>query len=482
MKRNIIVGLHTFYHDGSIATYDLDTREFKYLKFERITGSKKQYHDDLVSWVKYLEHLGYSIQDVNVVFLVNVHNIVNHISSSNEIHYELVDHHECHHHSTSFFNSLVLDDMGSQQDSLSIFKKHKIKEKLLRFNNQGLGKTLDYLWWLWFKKEKEFPIFQGTDYAGHTMALAAFGKDYSNKIKRQVFDKNMESLNYFLEKNKDKDYEENCKNYVASLHFYWFKKIKNLLKKHFHKNEYFSGSGGVGENIILNTLIKNEYPNFSPSPHCADEGTSIGALRYGLKYHYKTNTNINIRNIHQHDENFGYAKIETIQKVAELLNQGKLVMWGQGWGEVGPRALGFRSILMNPCIPNAKEIINDKIKKRIWFRPYGASVPKDSLQKYFDLNYESPWMLFQAKVKDPIKFKNITHVDGTCRIQTVDSYNPTFLKLLKEFEKISGFPVLINTSMNLPGKPIIGTKKDAKDTFNSSQADVLIVGDEVYLR
>lgn len=196
------------------------------------------------------------------------------------------------------------------------------------------------------------------------MALAAFGKDFSSKIKRQILGKDSDSFNYFLEKNKDKNYQDNCNNYVTSLHFYWFKKIKNLLKKHFQKNQHFSGSGGVGENIILNTLIKKEYPNFEPSPHCGDEGTSIGALLYGLKYYYRINTKLNVRNLHQHDENFGYAKIETIKKVAEFLNQGKLVMWGQGWGEVGPRALGFRSILMNPCVPNAKEIINDKIKKK----------------------------------------------------------------------------------------------------------------------
>ena len=137
---------------------------------------------------------------------------------------------------------------------------------------------------------------------------------------------------------------------------------------------------------------------------------------------------------------------------------------------------------MNPIIDQAKDNINKKIKKRIWFRPYGASVPTDCYKNYFDLDYESPWMLYQAIVKDPIKFSNITHKDGTCRIQTVDSHNPSFLLLLKEFEKLSGFPILINTSMNLPEKPIVGTKKQAKLMFDNSQADVLVMGDEIYTK
>ena len=91
-------------------------------------------------------------------------------------------------------------------------------------------------------------------------------------------------------------------------------------------------------------------------------------------------------------------------------------------------------------------------------------------------------MLYQARVKDAWKYVTITHADGTCRIQTVDDKNPSFFKLLKEFRKITGSSVLINTSMNLPGKPIVGTKKQAKIMFDNSEADVLVMGDEIHTK
>lgn len=482
MRKNILVGLHTFHHDGSIATYDLDTKEFKYIKFERLTGIKEQYHDDLFSWHQYLEHLGYSLQDNLDVLLVDTSDMFNAMENRSIPQYKrltLVDHHTCHHYSTSSLNSLVIDDIGSQEDVLSIFKKNKIKEKLEHSTNLSFGRTLNFLWKNWFIGEGHS---SKSTYAGHCMALSAFGKDYSNKIGRQFPSTSAERFHDFCDQFKENTYEQNCNNYVSSLHHYWYKRIRNLLKKHFTQKSKIYSSGGVVENIILNTLIKKDFPNYHPTPHCGDEGTSIGALIYGLVKFYNLRFSLDFNKLHQQDENFGYAKEETIKKVAELLHQGKLVMWGQGWGEVGPRALGYRSILMNPCTPNAKQIINDKIKKRIWFRPYGASVSLEDYKKYFDLGFESPWMLYQAVVKDPIKFENITHADGTCRIQTVSDNNPSFLKLLKTFEKISGYPMLINTSMNLPGKPIVGTKKQAKIMFDNSQADALVMGDEILIK
>ena len=128
--KRIVIGLHLFYHDGSIATYDLDTKEFKYLKFERITGVKWQCHDDLTSWIKYLNYLNYGLEDIISIFLVNCSDILPNLSSNtfpNRERIMVVDHHECHHHSTSNLNSIVLDDTGSQHDCLSIFKKHKFR-------------------------------------------------------------------------------------------------------------------------------------------------------------------------------------------------------------------------------------------------------------------------------------------------------------------------------------------------------------------
>ena len=480
MNKNIIVGIHVLHHDGCIATYDLNTQEFKYLKFERISEIKNDAHHNFDHWEKYLNHLNYDVQDVNYLCLINCWNFPNklYLPSLPNLKDEIIiiDHHLAHHLATGGKNSLIIDGVGSQEDNLTIFKNDKEVFKLDRSQYKSLGLSLCQLWYeLGFKKSSD--AFPYPDYAGHTMALSAFGRNYSSEIDYNFIFHEEVNMKLFLEKSKTHNYND----YVTSLHFYHFKKIKKILDNFFSKYDEIFISGGVGHNIILNTLLKDDFHNIKATPHCGDEGLVFGAINYVLQN--KLKQKFQVKNYCQNDDNFGYARKETIKKVANFLHQGKLVMWGQGWGEVGPRALGYRSILMNPCTPNAKEIINEKIKKRIWFRPYGASVPKECYKDYFDLDFDSPWMLYQAKVKDPVKFENITHADGTCRIQTVDTNdNPPYLKLLKAFGELSGYPVLINTSMNLPGKPIVGTRKQAKIMFDNSQADVLVMGDEIYTK
>ena len=123
-----------------------------------------------------------------------------------------------------------------------------------------------------------------------------------------------------------------------------------------------------------------------------------------------------------------------------------------------------------------------KEKKREWYRPYGASVKFDKYKKYFNLDWESPYMLYQSNVIDKDSFKSICHADGTCRIQTVYPKQETFYNLLDEFEKLTGVPVLLNTSCNLPGKPIVGFENQVFDMFNNCEADYLIIGDRQYER
>jgi len=508
VKDKLTVGVHTYCHDGNISVYDHDTNTLKYLKFERITGYKGQAHDDLSTWVKYLNHLGYDIGDITNLAIVDAGGIYGVEFPYKYLTPIFVDHHLCHHHSimgTSNYNSLIVDSVGSSFDCVTIYKKNQPKLKLNAYQHSCLGRDLDKLWMQWFTTKKDDDLYverynefrENLDFAGHTMALHAFGKDYSHLLdmptyKRYKNKKNklvhvpntFENLSNFKKKINSKDESFISNSFVTSLHYYWYKKLRRHLSNNFNKHDKIGVSGGVGHNIILNTMLKEDFPNYTPTPHCGDEGLSIGAVIFllGGEFYKRFRLKQSIVDIKQHDENFGYAKHSTIKKVAKYLDEGKIVMWGQGWGELGPRALGYRSILFDPTVPNAKEILNDKIKKRIWFRPYGASVPVDDYENYFDLKYESPWMLYQAKVKDPWKYATITHADGTCRIQTVDNKNPTFLNLLKEFKQITGSSVLINTSMNLPGKPIIGTKKQAKIMFDKSEADVLVMGDEIHTK
>ena len=168
---------------------------------------------------------------------------------------------------------------------------------------------------------------------------------------------------------------------------------------------------------------------------------------------------------------------ETIEKAANLLSQGKIIAWYQGQGEVGPRALGNRSILMDPRIKNGKQLIN-KIKKRENYRPFGASILHDKANTVFKEYYDSPYMTYVSDISN--EYESIRHVDGTCRYQSV--YSGHFYDLINTFNKITGCPIVLNTSLNINGEPIVCAPDDAISTFYNSKIDVLIIEDYKILK
>jgi carbamoyltransferase len=167
---------------------------------------------------------------------------------------------------------------------------------------------------------------------------------------------------------------------------------------------------------------------------------------------------------------------------AEKLAQGCIVAWFQGAMEFGPRALGNRSILADPRDPAMKDRINATIKFREDFRPFAPAVLEEHVEEYFCNGVSSPFMTLTFDVREEKKHQiaSITHVDGTARIQTVDrSTNPRFHLLISEFGRITGIPMLINTSFNVKGQPIVCTPRDAVSTFYMTGMDHLILGDYV---
>jgi len=476
--KTLIIGLHVFCHDANISTYDLKTKKFNYLKFERISGIKHEAHSNLTDWLTYLEYLGYSKDNILHISLNNADKTFNDLQGSIfKSNWHITDHHLNHNLSYNLPNSFVIDGVGSNLESTSIIKNYFTVDRLLRKNNPGLGKILNVCYQHFFSD----PHCHAEDGSGKIMALSAFGNNIPSLFKKEEFKLDYIEKGYFYKNYGSKSFEDKS-NFVHSLHEYYYDFYINYLSKYFKENDVFSLVGGVGHNIILNTKLKSVFKNLEAVAHCGDEGCSIGALRTLLRDWYEEDIEVDLSNIHQADEDFGLCTKSNIKKVAEYLAQGKIVMWSQGHGEVGPRALGNRSILMNPGIKDAKEQINLKVKNREWYRPYGASVIADNYKDYFDLDWESPHMLYQANVKDKDTFKSITHADGTCRIQTVSQNKGSYYELLKEFEALSGYPILLNTSMNLPGKPIVGTKKQAKIMFDNSQADVLVIGNELYTK
>lgn len=176
-------------------------------------------------------------------------------------------------------------------------------------------------------------------------------------------------------------------------------------------------------------------------------------------------------------EKISYRSSEMVEKeVATLLAAGKIVGWFQGKSEFGPRALGNRSILANPTYVEMKEILNEKVKFREFFRPFAPAILWENQEEYFDLAIKNPYMLIVEKTKkDKIGvIPAVNHVDNTGRIQTVcKDINPKFHSLIKEFSKVTGVPVILNTSFNIKGEPIVETPTDAILCFLGTEIDVL---------
>jgi carbamoyltransferase len=163
---------------------------------------------------------------------------------------------------------------------------------------------------------------------------------------------------------------------------------------------------------------------------------------------------------------------------AQKLNEGKVIGWFSGRMEFGPRSLGARSILADPRRPEMRDRINAMVKKREGFRPFAPAVLREKAQEHFDLDHDSPYMLETCQVVSSLALPAITHVDGSARVQTVDRETKSrFYDLLAAFEKISGCPILLNTSFNVKGEPIVCTPEDALQCFIKSDIDLLVLED-----
>jgi len=175
-----------------------------------------------------------------------------------------------------------------------------------------------------------------------------------------------------------------------------------------------------------------------------------------------------------------FEKQSLLKKTAQLISTGNIVGWYQGKMEWGPRALGNRSILADPRNASMKDILNEKIKHRESFRPFAPSVLEEYASEYFDIDIPSPYMLMVAKVKKPEIIPAVTHVDGTGRLQTVSNdANPLYYDLINEFFKITGVPVIINTSMNVMGEPIVNTPEQAYQMIVKTDMDCLVLGNNL---
>ena len=248
-------------------------------------------------------------------------------------------------------------------------------------------------------------------------------------------------------------------------------------------------AGGFVLNCVANYEFLKEFPDveFYHEPVSHDGGNVMGVCQHVYRTITKDSVKTPLTSLYLgFDHSAEYATADftgftvadtTAADVAKLIAEQEIVCLYQGRSEAGPRALGNRSILFDPTVVNGKDIVNE-IKHREWFRPFAGSVMAEHAAEWFDFRSrtDSPFMMYAVNVlKDKqALIPAITHVDGTCRIQTVTSeQNPHYYELISEFNKLKGVPILFNTSFNLAGDPLVETVKEALDTLLKSEMKYL---------
>ena len=380
------------------------------------------------------------------------------------------DHHQSHavyafiNSGFEFSDILAIDGIGAKFRCIFVDKDENIKD---------LSKELP-LGWLWNQMSKLTGF--GSLGASKLMGLVGYGS--FNQYYYDVFETIVSGD--IREKNYDIHKLINIAKYGREdLAFTLQKFTLDKIKEHIYPLktcENLCIAGGVAYNGYMNEEFTKHYENVYVPPAVGDEGQAIGVYQHA---------NVNINNIVHKSKTFGGQEYDfpgfifaDYEKIAKEIANGKIVGWFQDKSESGNRALGNRSILADPRNPDIKNIINATIKNREDFRPFAPAVLEEHYKEYFDTRLPSPYMSRICAVKTD-KVPGITHVDNTARIQTVNKdFNEPFYNIINEFYKITGIPMLLNTSFNCQ-EPIVETPQHAIKTFRKTALDILVINDLV---
>ncbi len=260
--------------------------------------------------------------------------------------------------------------------------------------------------------------------------------------------------------------------------------------------QYLCMAGGVALNCVSNSQIleNTSFKDIFVQPAAGDAGGAVGAAYYVYNTvlgnprsycmdHVFLGPEFSDQEIETLLKSKGipfgkYSREELLVETAQHIAGQKVIGWFQGRMEFGPRALGGRSIIADARNPKNQSIVNLKIKFRESFRPFAPTVLEEKTKEYFDFDRASPYMLFVARVReDRRSIPAVTHVDGSARLQTISrAQNPLYYDLIAEFDRLTGCPVIINTSFNVRGEPIVCTPLDAWRCFMRTEMDVLVLG------
>jgi len=420
--------------------------------------------------------------------------------------WHFVDHHLSHaasaFHPSPFQEAAVLTIDGRGEKATTSYYTGKGNE-LTCINQVNMPHSLGLL----YERVTSYLGFLHSSDEYKVMALASYGKpEFIDAFRSMIHvhnngtytidDINLENL-FGPTRRRGEDFTQHHFNIAHSLQAVLQETVLQLVEWLYRetRQDNLCMAGGVALNCVLNACIRDKGPfkNIWVQPASGDAGTALGAALWIDATHRKDAG----RNFYMSDAYWGpeytdeaieaflnWAKIpytrlgDVAAETAALLAQDKIIGWYQGRMEFGPRALGSRSILASPIHASMQARLNE-VKDREDFRPVAPVVLEEDAPEWFEGATFSPFMLFVHNVK-PDKAERIPavrHVDGTARIQTVNrEQHPAYYDLLKAFKKLTGVPVLVNTSFNTLGKPIVCTPRDAIECFWTSPFDALIIG------
>ena len=468
-----------------------DTFHREYLEFML----RKQFDCDVVH-LEYDHHLSHahlafynSGYDNALVFVADRNGSKNEYCAEVETIFKI----DNNYNAKSIYKNFIINQIGKvdfDKEVIDHIKKYKVKNPICDVRcDSTLGITQVY-------ETATTLIGEGVLNNGKVMGLASYGKDtdfknlfYDGIANSHLFMKYMidgqdrvllkEHYGEEIKKVKETSYQFYA-DYSFQVQKQTQEEVLRIIKHYVEKTNIkkVCVGGGYGLNVVTNSYLVKNLPDvdfyFDSIPD--DTGISLGAGSYC----YKKKTGI-IPTIPKdtffHHVSYDLKGISgkrvSARDIAKFIVDGKIVAVFNGQAETGPRALGNRSILFDARNPDAKEIINT-VKGREWYRPFACSVLKEDAKEYFDMYHldESPNMTLSFPVKTS-NIPGVTHVDNTCRIQTVDRSISHFYNVLKEFRNLTGVSVLLNTSFNLAGKPLVETPEEAIKVFKESKIDVL---------
>jgi carbamoyltransferase len=366
-----------------------------------------------------------------------------------------------------------------------------------------------------------FHLGFGAEQEGNTMALAAFGTDaYHRRAREGAFElhddgtftltpnasgdglvHNDRMLEFCEKRTRGADFTQD--QYDLAWAYQQFAEeivvhASTKLQEHTGQRR-LAMAGGVALNCVANTKIleRTGFDDLYVMPNAGDRGLAAGAALYG--YHVleggdqrhplahdflgQSNTDAQIVAALERAEGIDHRRSDDIAaECAALVADGAIIGWVQGGAEFGPRALGHRSLIADPRTAETKKRLDTEVKRREWFRPYAPSALAEHAHEYFEMVGPSPYMLLAVNTRDEVREKvpAIVHVDGSARVQTVEEEtDPLYHRLITKFHELTGIPLVVDTSFNGYGEPMVETTEDALEAMHQMGLDALAVGDHL---